>query len=890
MRVFGFVLYGLRDPYTPTGITAKKPVLWLNAGLSLSQLPVEFANYILRPVLPPGKDVGENWAGDTRGGLPSGGEQAIDLPEDKLGTLGKILLPNPKAPYWMLEGSVLPAETGVSLANVKVYGRPGSSAAPTVGSVYWIESEAFYCTSVVQTGGAGSTMGYSLGLDRVACGSFAERHEIDPAGYTGNGEGDRLFLESSPNWQAHRFKGAIICWVLPKGRGGPAVELERRNFFIDSPPNKILEGNKFFYRITPRAISDVVREHRFSLAPRSVEVPFRAQVIEIESESTSSGYKCRPKKAKLALPRSKAEHLFRHVLHHPFQTVVKTVFTNDLNARIAACYPEVETRIKLKAAGDWVFRVGTITPQNIKGQSCAVVDLDLVGYDPEATIASAPPPPAPAPGTGSAGDATPPFEEGWSYYQGTPLYSGEEAPSAELRWRFNTSPIKAALIILLSRCAASGGAFDKMIGFQLGLPQSWVNLGTLAALGTELEIDPRTKEALKLDQLINETINPEFTGEDTAGSFFSDLCLLYLLMFVPLITGKVTLRRWASVLPTGLSLLRPLKNELSAGELLEPLRAVKLMSGIISTTLAPEYERTASLGGVKTLESLAAAVPVRVWKPGNAISDDALKSEAFSTFFQALFTVLGGQPRQYPVSTALEVQNFDCGDVVQWTDPRIPTPEGLGFNATRFLIVGKDVNFREGTATYKLLRDYFNESTTTNGKVAPALRIHDVKKRDIPGNYEITCLVEPIGESGWGWSDDGEIWVFLSDDQARVRVFYPDKHNSEDENDREGWAEVSARVISIREDNRLRARWGYEIVLDVDPAWDRGGLTVWYDVVRRGATIVLTDYRTPESNPENGLIQPHDSQLYNEGLGINFAKWGATKTFDQSYTLISDVP
>src|SRR5689334_8307164 len=99
MRLFAFILRGLRDPYTTSGVNAQKPVLFCNAGVKVNQLPVEFANYKIIACLPWGQDPGESWTGDPRGALGQGGEQSIDIPEDTLGSYGKILLSDPKAPY-----------------------------------------------------------------------------------------------------------------------------------------------------------------------------------------------------------------------------------------------------------------------------------------------------------------------------------------------------------------------------------------------------------------------------------------------------------------------------------------------------------------------------------------------------------------------------------------------------------------------------------------------------------------------------------------------------------------------------------------------------------------------------------------------------------------------
>lgn len=884
MRFIGFLLGGLRDPLTPTGANAKKPVLFTNHGVNVAQLPAEFAGYTISPILPPGKDIGENVTGDPRGGLPTGGEQAIDLPEDDAGNLGKVLQQNPKAHFWFLTEPVLAAEAA-SPIDISVYGRPGVTYAPSVGSVYWIEAEAFYCTAVFQTSILSPGITWSVTLERAVCGSYLDRHEVDPACYgEGNpGKEDRLQLDASPNWEAHRFKAMIVCWHLPGGRSGPAVELDRDYFFVDDPPEMIQEGLNYFYRIKPRAISDVIRAHRFGFGGKDVPMDIRLQVIQLEQETTSSGYFARPKKARAAMSRLRAEQLFRHALHKPLQSAAKLVYVDDLAARIAACLPEVETRIVVKASGTWVFKVTDVDLESLAG-ALVNVYLDLVAYDRTATIASAPPPGAPQPGQPAVTPAS--FEAGWSWGL-TNTQPGEEAPLLSLRWAFHCSPIKAAQIILHSRCGASGGPFDKMIGFQLALPDTWINDGAAVAAGTELTIDPRTKELLQLNQLLNETITPSFEGTDTAGAFFQDLCLLYLLMFTRLSTGKVTLRRWATTAPTSLQTLRPLKASLDTGTPLDPLRAIRLMSGIHQLDLTPEFARTVTLGGTKTIENLPNALPLRVWKPGNVISEDALKSEAFSNFFRALFSVLGGAPRAFAVETSLEVQVFDPGDVALWSDKKIPTPEGRGFSGVSFFVVTKDVNRREGVATYKVLRDYYNDTTTTTGRVAPALEITQVLRRQNGPPYLVDLEVKSIGEPvGWDLNGgDLDIWTTLRDDEARVRIYYPREHNPDAEDERPGWLECSAQVIAVNLSgypNRLQ--------LAIDTSWTRGGFTVLYDLIQRGAKIVLSDYRSDETNPEAALIEPHPQQLYLDGAGLDFAKWGATKTFDRGYTLISDVP
>lgn len=880
MRFMGFCLGGLRDPLTPTGANAKKPVLFTNHGVQVAQLPAEFANYTVRAILPAGKDVGENVTGDPRGGLPTGGEQAIDLPEDAAGNYGKILLQNPKAAFWFLTEPLITAEDASPL-NISVYGRPGVTNAPQVGSVYWIEAEAFYCTSSVLIGGA---LTWSITLERAVCGSYLDRHEIDPAVYSEGAAGeDRLQLEAAPNWEAHRFKAALFCWHLPGGRSGPAVELDRDYFFVDEPPQMVQEGLNYLYRIKPRAISDVVRAHRFAPKAKDVPMDIRLQVLELEQVTTSSGYFARPKKARAAMSRLRAEQLFRHALHKPLTGAAQLVYVNDLADRIEACLPEIETRVVVKASGTWVFQVTDVGLESLAG-ALVNVYLDLVAYDETATIASAPPPGAPLPGQQAVTPAS--FEAGWSWGLQN-IQPGEEAPKLSLRYAFNTTPIKAAQIILHSRCAASGGPFDKMIGFQLALPDAWVNDGTAVALGLELTIDPRTKELNQLNQLLNETITPSFEGSDTAGAFFQDLCLLYLLMFTRLATGRVTCRRWATTAPTSLQTLRPLKASLDTGTPLEPLRAIRLMSGIHQLDLSPEFARTITLGGAKTIEHLPNALPLRVWRPGNVISDDALNSEAFSNFFRAYFTVLGGAPRAFAVETSLEVQVFDPGDVALWSDNKIPTPEGRGFSGVSFFIVTKDVNRREGVATYKVLRDYYNDTRTTAGVVAPALEITQVLRRQSGPPYLVDVEVRSIGEPvGWEvGSSDLEIWLSAYENNGRLRVYYPKEHNPDAEDERPGWLECSATVSAISLDgypNRLQ--------LSIDTDWTRGGFTVLYDLIQRGAKIVLSDYRSAETNPESALIEPMPEQLYDDGFGNDFAKFGASKTFDRGYTLISDVP
>lgn len=889
MRVFGFVLYGLRDPYTPSGVNAQKPVLFTDTGIDPAQLPAEFSGYKILAILPPGNDPGEGWVGDPRGDLGQGGQQSIDIPEDTLGSFAKLLLPDPKAQSWFLKSAMILEDT-VGNITVRVNGESGAVKAPQVNAIYWIEQEAFYTVSVLPVSFAtGQAMSYQLVLTRARCGSFQERHEIDPAAYgDGTGLDVKLLLESKPNFEAHRFKGAFFMWRLPTNRGAVAVEVERRNFFIDAPPELVEEEGKFFYRVTPRSIADVVKEHRFSLTPKEVANETRIQVVELEEVSTAAGYIARPKKARVALSRLKTELLFRHAVHSPSSGALSVSLLADLWTRIQACRPFVDHRIVVRSMGTWIFKISNIESVGIFAfTKKAAVDLDLISYEPGSTLATAHPSGGPPPqGTSSTNPTDPvsPFESGWAWYLSTNVQPEEEPPTLELRWVFECSPITACLILLLSRGGATTGFYDRMIGRPLALPLSWVNLG--AEVADPTTVDPRTKELLQLNQILNEYTGPQFQNSDTVGAFFRDINLFYLLLFTSLSTGKITLRRWATSIAEGLPAINPLKRSLDVGQLLEPLRAVRLLSGINDVDLEPQFGRTVTLGGAKTVEAIVEAVSLRIWQPGNVLGDDALKSEAFSVFFRALFSVLGGQPRMYQVETSLEVQQFDPGDVVQWSDKRLPTPEGIGFANVRFLVVGKDVNFQESTATYRLLRDYYNETSTTLGRVAPCLLIDQVIRRS--GNV-FTVDVISVGDQDFDVAVSyDEIYNEFIADTARLRIFYPLLHNpaSVDEEERPGYLEGSASLTAI-DSLDFRGRIN-RLTLTVSALWARGNTL--YDIIRRGARIYFSDRREDDQNAEGVLIEPHYLQLYADGTGFDYAKWGATPTFDANYTLISDVP
>ncbi len=892
--VFGFCLYGLRDPYTSTGVSAQKPILFTNRGVDVAQLPPEFVNYKVLAILDPGKDPGENWVGDPRGGLGSGGEQSIELPEDDLGTLGRILLPDPKAAYWSVRTPVIEEDT---VGNVDIYvnGRPGAARAPAIGGIYWIESEAFYAGNVVDVSAStGLPMSYRVVASRAHCGSYQERHEIDPASYGENGEGSdvRLRLDSKPNFQGNRFKGALFLWRLPAQRATVATEVERRYFYIDKPPTLIEKGGKFFYSIQPRPVADLIDGYKFSATPKELPLTERIQVVTLEEESSAAGYVCRPKKAKLVLSRLKTELLFRHVVHLPPNGALYTPLLGDLWDRIQGAKPLVDHRIVVRSMGIWIFTISDMFFGTFKGTKKATFDLDLVGYEPGSTIAASHPSGGPPPTGGySTGiDPIPPFEKGWSWYPATSVGEGEEAPTIELEWAFQCAPIEAALICLLSRGAATTGPYDKLIGRPLGLPTSWVNYDVADILADPLTIDPRTKKLAQLNQLFDETIVPRFRASDTVGGFLRDINLFYLLIFTPLSTGRFTLRRWATSNPEGLPEINPSKRSLDVGDPLEPLQALRLLSGINDGDLSPQYGRSVTLGGIKTVEALSNAVPLRIWQPGNVLSDEALQGEAFSVFFRALFSVLGGAPRLFSVETSLEDQTFDPGDVVQWTDRRIPTPDGIGFANVRYLVVGKDVNFIEETASYRLLRDYFNETTTTESRVAPCLKIDQVVSRASFYVVDVVSIGDPEGFDAASSYD--EIYnEMVNDGGMHLRIFYPLEHNPDptDVEERPGYLECYAEIIQIDtldSSSKIISR----LHLDIDAgAFERGGFTL-YDIVRRGARIYFGDLREPETNPTGSLINPHYSQLYADGSGFDYAKWGNEQTFDANYTLISDVP
>ncbi len=690
-------------------------------------------------------------------------------------------------------------------------------------------------------------------------------------------------VESRPNFEAHRWKGAFFLWRLPAQRSTVAVEVERRYFFIDEPPELFESGGRFFYRITPRAVADVIDGYKFSMTPKQLALSHRVQVTQLEEVSTAGGYEARPKKAHLVLSRLTTELLFRHALHYPPSGVLVTSLLGDLWQRLEGCRPLVDHRVVIRSLGVWVYKITSMFYATYKGIRKATFDLDLVSYEPGSSIASSHPtggPPPPGSGQGGVSDPVPPFSKGWSWQEHTEVLPDEEAPTIELRWAFECTPIEALLILLLSRGGATSGPYDKMLGRPLALKPSWVKTGAVA--GDPLTIDPRTSELAQLNQLISEIIVPQFQAEDTVGGFCRDISLFYLLMFAALSTGEFTWRRWATSGVAGLTAINPTKRSLDVGQLLEPLQAVRLLSGINEGDLSPQYGRTATLGGAKTVEALANAVPVRLWHPGNVLSDEALKSEAFSVFFKALFSVLGGRPRMFEVETSLEDQSFNPGDVCSWTDKRIPTPDGIGFTNVRFLVVGKDVKFLTATATYRLLRDYYNETTTNESRVSPCLIIDQVIKRAASVyTLDVRIVGAPTADLE---ADFDEFYHELESVNGRLRIVYPLEQNPEAtlEEEREGYLEASATLMDVTFLSTMNVN---RLVVNVDPSWARGGFTL-YDVIRRGARILFTDRREDNLNPEGALIEPHYTQLYAGGAGFDYAKWGNDATFDQAYTLI----
>lgn len=875
---FAASIEGLRNPLS---LTDPNPVLWVHGDISALTLPISLLGSTVLPLLE-NADPGEGWSSDLRKPISAGGEQALKFIDTPDGALGKLLLFDPTETTWDIE----PAIIAVGVVVIRVSG----PSAPALG-FYWIEEECVRVTAVaaVAMGGAPSALTYDLTVLRGQCGSRDVVHMLATASFAPGDDGreERLTLWQRPNFGAFRFRGTMYL-LNSAFSANPATIIEARHFFVDEEPIAGIPS----YQVKLRDVAEVIEHYTFQIGI-DTRLLFRLQVLSEGTERTTTAaaggsvttVRKLPNECLLYMDRLRAAQLFGEPLSQPSQNGFDPALVIGFGSRLQKT-EDVRYYVKLKTrASEWLFELTYVVLDPLIGQGGVIpfvrCGLTLRDYPKGQSIDQ-----EPDSGPQPTGDQTIYTEyPNTAFGVQNPFFGGilslilteEDPPTLQLWYALSCSPVDAYLYLTSSNGAFSLDPYDAIIGRGLGIPSDWQSRGIPPA--TPLAARWDTLDLLQLRALLSDEYSYYLKTGDKLGDFLINLCTLHTLLHGPRIDGSLALRRWArpiegEVIP---ALNADITQPVSPGERLTPLRAFLLYSGIKLLTLEPEFVRSVTLGGTAYRES-GVPLSVRVWQPGNQLTDELLQQGAIGHLLRAFFSTMGGAPVRLSIPSSVLAQNLEMGAFVLVTNDRLPTPQGRGLVSVRHIVVGADTNYRTGQKTYRLLRDYYGALPSATGNIAPTLRpftpIVD------PGGLTFEVPLGSLGDVAFNpATDHSGIWQQIADDLGFIHVLNPDFHNPTDQDDREGWGEMYGQILGVISDPGTGLG---RLIVAVDPAWSRSGITPT-DLFTSSAIVSLVDNRPAQSNPQNAQIQPIAAQL---APASDFLAFSARVSFQRSFSVI----
>lgn len=878
---FAVEIEGLRNPLD---VTDGNRVLFVHGDTTALDLPASFTNTTILPLLD-NNDPGVGWSSDLREPMKAGGAQSIKLLDTKDGTLGRILLFDPTELTWDYTGSRIE----IGQTTIGVSSRSGSP--PTVGRFYWIEEECIKVTAVaaVTMGGSNSPTDWALTILRGQCGSRDVVHMISTAAMAPGDPGSETLLTmwQRPNFGAFKFKGTMYLLNSPYAAHEARI-VEKKHFFVDQEP---LPGVPS-YEIQLRDLSEVIENYTFQIGT-DTRLTFRMLVVSEGTETTTTAasggtittVRKLPNQCKLFLGRLGAAQLFGEPLSEPYQNGFNNSKITSLRTRMQAD-PNIHYYVKLITRdSEWLFEVTQVllSSQSIGAGAIPFIEVSLTlrDYPKGQSIDEQPDTGEQLTGDQTIVDTYP----NTAFTRSLPsnfalnlIGQQEDPPTLQLWYGLTCSPIDAYLYLTSSRGGFSADPYDAIIGKGLGIPSDWQSRGVAPPAALDVRWD--TLDLLELRELLDDTYTYFIKSGDKLGEFLGNLCILHTLLHGPRTDGSLTLRRWArhregETIPE----FNPdISTIVNPGERLTPLRAFLLYSGIKLLTLEPEYVRSVTLGDAAYRES-GAPKPVRVWQPGNQLTDQDMVQGQIGHLLRSFFSTMGGSPIRLSISSSVLKQNLEIGDFVLVTNDRLPNPTtGRGMTSVRHIVVGADLNYRTGEKTYRLLRDYFGTIGASVGFIAPTLR-PEIPESLGGGVFEIPA--GSLGDPSFNPAGDHDgLWEDLEDVGGFIHILNPDIHNPTDQADREGWAEAYGQVIGVVSDGGTGQG---RLIVQFDASWDRGGVTV-EQLLTPNAIVSLVDRRPADSNPQGALIAPIEAQL---STGIDLLAYSAgVSSFQRNFSQI----
>lgn len=855
--VFGFIMYGIPNPYDRN---ATAPVLYTNGELPTAGRPSELSGATIIEDIPVTGLPGFNWGADPRHPVSEDSEGVIKISDDDEGTLGTLFLDDPEAPIWGCNTNRL-TTAGTALTVVG-----GNPTPPSDNVPYFIGNECM--TTVTSSITAHGTA--SLTLTRARCGSLAKVHVLRPTDYSPGepGTADRVYLRSKPDWDAGFFCG-VYCFLLDHNKAITGYVL-RRGIVLGTPTRNANQE----YEVAIKFIEGAINSHTIGETSKETTLEHLILVTKLTAG--------RPQEVSFLLKLKQAEAFFNEPLSPRDSTIISAAAVSDLQTRIKQD-ASITYEIKLKNDFEWVYKINNLAIYyyNSNGVAYQAVkvscSLQPDGYTSDGTALKS------SSAAGQTAGFRPWYQNsiagnGFDSTYASGAYQGIAAPTITLRCCIRKTVVNAFLTLCCSNDGSSGGTYDKLIGgMGAALPQSFFSVG--AASGNPLSVLGNTRLMLELDELLNpiNTYYFDLSQGISLKTFLTNEFVASQLLCGSLQDGLVGLKSYLYESAATVT-LQPRNVPVPPGKKLSPIKRLDLTSGTRVLTLEPLYRRSVRYQGATTIKDKETQ-PLRFWREGLQLSVADITGD-LSQLVRAFYKLFGGAPLVYEVPVTIEdyiADGLEFGDAVLWSDPSIPTPQGLGIDDD-FFIVGVDFDFDGGNATLKLLQNTLTvaPTVTQTGKISPTLNI--ISKTPLSSTNIEVVVVRPDGATFDPSLDFDGIFDEIRNNSGYVKVDSYD-HAPVGEKESRGSVESQPIIVGITTVGPTTT-----IELEFDAAYLRGSYTTADSLITVGETkLNLPAQMTAEVSLPGVAIEVDAKALPTQGNFISFQparpQNGATHTF-----------
>ncbi len=851
----------IRGCRNPAALDDASPVLWVEGDLNDASL-LGLGSVVIEPRIPVSREGlgGFSWTSDLRDPLGEGAPLRLLLldGDGRLGPLFGEDLTETDTDLWRLAAVELaPTQTTLTL-----YG----AAVPAVGQILYLGAEALEVEAATDLGGGEV---WSVEVARGACGSTPRYHRLRPKTYPVGAEGgmySSLYVSSRPDWDGQKWHATV--WQL-RTEGTTAVEvLSRKDCFVTARPRPTGPA----YSVELEDYSAVLARHELGDGKAEVTLARCATLGQVEQVAGTY----QPRAVVLRLTRLEAELLFGRPLH---QVDNPDLDTDLCEALVDALTAEIPWRwaIELEAGG-WsgLFELHAISiltadyhPQGADSDAelgfLRLILHRLETWAGEVGPLSSAPNAVSAEGVPVRQDDLPP---GWSDLEGDLVRSDEEGPRVSL-WALGAgvSFPRAVLHLLTSELGSgAGGVYDVLASFGAGVPVDLLDVGSTPA--DPSAVDPLTSALLELEALFPQAQDYRLRTGDKLGDWLRGELLRTICLWSQHPTsglfGAIQLDPGAPLsTPAALVPLVGRDGIVQPGTRFPRVEALLVEVGSVGKDRRAAASQLVRLVEADTAGRLSSPLRIRLWKdlagyrPGTEFGDVLPKLAGF------YLRQLRAAPSAWKVPCSILSGALRVGERRTWTNATIQTAQGRGVSALQVVIVGTDNDLATGIHSVLVLPLLAGLTNSSNGLIAPALAITGVESTGAGvGEGPYYAWVRSLGDPAYGPDAYESLLENVAAESGLVRVVSRAAHNPQPE--RAGWLEASAILRAVD-----KTEGGMRLTLEIDPAWERGGLTAFGDLLVPGqSAILLSDRRVAGANPQGVEIFPSPAQRSGGGARI----------------------